>query len=49
LKTHAHYKNFLQDYERAHEVLDKDDVIEPSVTHTLRSYGCVKMVLKDYE
>jgi tetratricopeptide (TPR) repeat protein len=49
LKTHAHYKNVLQDYERAFEVLDKNDVIEPNVAHILRSYGCVKMVSKDYE
>jgi uncharacterized protein YutE (UPF0331/DUF86 family) len=49
LRTHAHYKNVLQDYGRALEVLDKDNVIEPNVAHTLRSYECFKMVLKDYE
>jgi len=48
-KTYACDKNFLKDYERALEFLDKNDVIEPNITHTLTRYIYVQMVLKDYE
>jgi tetratricopeptide (TPR) repeat protein len=48
-KTHARDKNILKDYERVLEFLNKDDVIEPNITHTLTRYIYVQMVLKDRE
>jgi regulator of sirC expression with transglutaminase-like and TPR domain len=49
LRTRAHVKNTLKDYEGALEDLDKVNVLEPNNAFTLRTRAHVKRMLNDYQ